>query len=304
MLIQGNCVKRITAVSTGSLQAPSGKSYLVRRLYVEPQTDNSYLVIKVDRKTVGVYRIYGRAGNQLDKIRHDNVHRNIMEFFEAKGIKCSIPVAEGQSLTFSAAGTSPVVVVVYDMYSSGDVTAVMPNGSDSKEYLFLQYMDTSATINATEDVTLDTSLSPAEFPDFPCGKSVPANHSIEILGLVGAPCGAGTSEANKTYSTYVKLVKDRECLFDEDRNGIPFFFASGVFGAISYHSLFSLIGPCVNLDTSTIGSSLGDPLLFEPPLLFKAGEELIVTVSFIKLATYDLPANSIDLAAIMKVKVA
>jgi len=301
MLKQGNCVKRITAVTTQSLQADSGESFLIRGIYVKPETDNTYLILKVDRKTVGVYRIYGRAGNQLDVIQRDQIHRNLFEFMIEKGINCTIPVAEGQTLSCSAVGTSPDVVFVYDTYDAGDIRADMPNGTGAKEYMFIQYMDTSETIDATEDVTLDTSLSPAEFPDFPCGKSVPANTTIEILGLVGAPCGAGTNETNKTYSTFVKLVKERETLFDEDRNGIPFFFASGVFGAISWHSDFSLIGPCVNLDTSTIGSSLGDPLIFEPALTFKAGEELLIYVSFIKLATYNLPANSIDLAAIMKV---
>jgi len=304
MLKQGNCVKRITAVTTQSLQADSGESFLIKGLYVKPNTDNSYLILKVDRKTVGVYRIYGRGGNQLDVIQRDHVHRNLMEFMVNRGINCFIPVAEGQTFSVSATGTSPAVVIVYETYDAGDIRADMPNGTASKEYMFMQYMDTSETIDATEDVILDTSLSPAEFPDFPCGKAVPANTTIEILGLVGCPCGAGTSESNKTYSSYVKLVKERETLFDEDRNGIPFFFASGVFGGISWHSDFSLIGPCVNLDTSTIGASLGDPLIFEPTLEFKAGEELLIYVSFVQLATYTLPANSIDLAAIMKVTAA
>ena len=301
MLRQGNCVKRFTAVSTDTLQADAGESFLVKGLYVKPQTDNSYLVLKVDRKTVGVYRIYGRGGNQLDRIQRDHVHKNIMEFMASKNINCFLPVAEGQTFTVSAVGTSPEVVIVYDRYDATDILANLPNGTESKEYMFLQYMDTSETIDATEDVTLDTSLSPAEFPDFPCGKAVPAKTSIEMLGLAGCPCGAGTSESNKTYSSYVKLVKEREILFDEDRNGIPFFFASGVFGAISWHSDFSLIGPCTNLDTSTLGGSLGDPLLFTPPLTFRSGEELLMYVSFVKLAAYSLPANSIDLAAILKV---
>lgn len=301
MLKQGNCVKRFTDVAKDSLQADSGESFLIKGLYVKPVSGNSYLVLKVDRKTVGVYRIYGRAGNQLDIMQRDHIHRNIMEFLTAKGINCMIPVAEGQSFTVSAAGNTPEVTIVYDTYGAGDIRSDMPNGTGGKEYMFMQYMDTSETIDATEDVTLDTSLSPAEFPDFPCGKPVPANNKIQILGLAGAPCGMGTSESNKTYSSFVKMVKERETLFDEDRNGIPFRFASGVFGGTSYHSDYSLIGPCVNLDTSTIGSSLGDPLIFDPPLEFEAGEELLIYVSFVKLATYNLAAGSIDLAAIMRV---
>jgi len=301
MLKQGNCVKRITAVSTGSLQADSGESFLIRRIYVVPETDNTYLTLKVDRKTVGVYRVYGRAGNHLDRMHQDFIYQNLMEFMERKSIDVTIPVAEGQSFTVTTPGTSPVVIIVYDMYDAGDVTAIMPNGTASKSYTFLQYMDTSETIDASEDVTLDTSLSPAEFPDFPCGKSVPANTTIEMLGLVGIPCGTGTSETNKTGSTFVKMVKDREILFDEDRNGIPFEFHSGIFGGCSYHANMSLIGGSIGIDVSTIGGSLGDPLIFEPSLSFIAGEELLMYMTFEQLATSVLASGSIDLAAILKV---
>ncbi len=302
MLKQGNCVKRITAVSTGSLEAKSGESFLIRCLYAVPDTGNTYLTLKVDRKTVGVYRIAGKAGNHLDVMHGDEIHKNLMEFLIRSEINCSIPVAEGQTFTVTTPGTSPVVVIVYDTYDAGDITAIMPNGTDSKEYLFMQYMVSAGTVDSTETLTLDTSLSPAEFPDFPCGKAVPANNTIEILGLVGCPVGSGTSAANKTYSTYVKLVKDRETLFDEDRNGIPFFWLHGIFGGTNYFSDFSLIGPCVNIDMSTLTGTLGDPLLFTPPLSFVSGEELLIYMSFIQLATYTVNGSDIDLAAIMKVK--
>lgn len=302
MLKQGNCIKRFTAVSTDKLEANAGESFLIRGLYVAPDTGNDYLALKVDRKTVGVYRIAGHAGNQLDKMYCDFIHKNLMEFLQSKGVNCSIPVAEGQSFTVSTSGTSPVVVIVYDTYAAGDITANMPNGTDAKEYMFVQYLGHTGVADSTEDIEMDTSLSPAEFPDFPCGKSVPANSEISILGLVGSPTGSGTSESNKTYSTFVKMVKEREVLFDEDRNGIPFEFSSGVFGGASYWSRFSLIGGCVSLDTSTYNATLGDPLMFDPPLVFKAGEELLIYVSFIQLGTYSVAANLIDLAAIMNVK--
>lgn len=304
MLRQGNCVKRFTAVSTDRLEAKAGESFLIRGLYAVPVSGNDYLTLKVNRKTVGVYRIYGRSGNHLGFMEVDFVHKNLMEFLQSKGVNCSIPVAEGQSFTVSTSGSTPVVVIVYDTYDAADITANMPNGTDSKEYMFVQYMDTSETIDASEDVTLDTSLSPAEFPDFPCGKSVPANNEIEILGLVGCPVGTGISESDVTGSSYVKMVKERETLFDEDRNGIPFFYQQGIFGAANYWSKFSLIGACVSLDTSTYNVTLGNPLMFEPVLSFKAGEELMVYMSFVQIGSRSVAANSIDLAAIMSVKVA
>ncbi len=305
MLKQGNCVKRFTAVSTDSLEARTGESLLIRALYVAPESDNDFLSLKVDRKTVGVYRIYGKSGNHLDRINIGFHQRNLMEFLQRKGVNCSIPVAEGQAFTVSSVGTSPVVVIVYDVYTAGDIRADMPNGTDSKEYMFIQYMDSSTSVLTTQTVELDTSLSPPEFPDFPCGKSVPANTEIEILGVVGSPSGTGASGSNYIGTTFVKLVKEREVLFDEDRNGIPFFY---IFNDTmnDYSADFTLIGPCVNVRHFTEIASLvndaplGDPLMFEPALKFQSGEELLMYLSFVEVGSQDL-GDKIDLALIMNV---
>jgi len=308
MLKQGNCVKRFDAVATDVLEANAGESFLIRGIYVKPETDNTYLVLKVDRKTVGVYRIYGRSGNHLGAMSGGYINKNLMEFLQSKGVNCSIPVAEGQSFTVSSVGTSPVVVIVYDTYDAGDITANMPNGTDSKEYMFVQYMDTDATVDASETVDLNISLSPSEFPDFPCGKSVPANTEIDILGLVGCPCGDGFAAGTNIGSSFVKMVKERETLFDEDRNGIPFRYQwDNIAGA--YLAELSLIGSCTPFLVKDDGMGLtynvthGDPLMFNPALNFKAGEELLMYMSFILAGTRTLPANTIDLAAIMNVKV-
>ncbi len=308
MLKQGNSIKRFTSVATDTLEANAGESFLIKGLYVKPQADNTYLILKVDRKTVGVYRIYGRSGNQLDRINLGYSHKNLMEFLQVQGVNCSIPVAEGQSFSVSAVGTSPTVVIVYDLHSAGDITAAMPNGTDSKEYMFMQYMDISDTADASETLVLDTSLSPAEFPDFPCGKAVPANTQIEILGLVGSPCGKGSSESNFIGSSFVKLVKERETLFDEDRNGIPFFSLYNETTS-DWSADFTLIAPCVSVRPFNESVSLehvaplGDPLMFNPALSFTPGEELLIYMSFVLTGTYTLPTSYVDLAAIMKVTI-
>jgi len=306
MLRQGNCVKRFTAIATDSLEAKAGESFLIRGIYAVPETDNDYLVLKVDRKTVGVYRIYGRSGNHLGCMNTGYINGNLMEFLQSKGVNCSIPVAEGQTFTVDSVGTSPVIIIVYDTYDAGDIRADMPNGTDSKEYLFVQYMDTTATVDASETVELDESLSPAEFPDFPCGKSVPANTEIEILGLAGCPCGDGFASGTNIGSSFVKLVKEREVLFDEDRNGIPFRYQwDSLAGA--YLAEYSLIGSGTPFLVKDDGMGLtynithGNPLMFEPALKFQSGEELLVYMSFILAGTRTLPADTIDFAAIMRV---
>ncbi len=306
MLKQGNCIKRFTAVSTDKLEANAGESFLIRALYVAPETDNTYLVLKVDRKTVGVYRIYGKSGNHLDRINLGYTHKNLMEFLTSKGVNCSIPIAEGQTFSVSAVGTSPVVVIVYDTYDAGDIRSDMVNGTDSKEYMFIQYMDSATAVVSTQTVELDTSLSPAEFPDFPCGKSVPSNTEIDVLGLVGSPSGDGITSGNYIGSTYVKMVKERETLFDEDRNGIPFFYAPNETTS-DYSADFTLIAPCVSVrpfDESVSlehKAPLGDPLMFEPALKFRSGEELLMYMSFVQVGAL-VVGDKIDIAAIMNVK--
>ncbi|GAI32724.1 unnamed protein product, partial [marine sediment metagenome] len=105
----------------------------------------------------------------------------------------------------------------------------------------------------------------------------------------------------------VKMIKDREVLFDEDRNGIPFFSVYGYYAKSRYWAEFSLIGACISQEFE-VGSSrhnvtLGDPLIFEPSLKFVSGEELLVYVTFYGDSPRDIAADTIDLAAIMKVKV-
>jgi len=302
MLRQGNCVKRITASGGGDLQADAGESFLVKLLYCNPSGNDDYLTLRVDRKTVGSYRIGDRAGNHLSYNTEGNFKNNIMEFLAGKNINFAIPVAEGQVFNVSRYAETGNVIIVYDIYDAGDIRADMPNGSDSKEYSFLQYMDGTTALTASGDVVIGTSLSPTEFPDFPCGKVVPARHSIDILGIAGSPVGDKTSGDNYFLSEYLKLVKDRETLFDEDRNGIPFFAKKPDEDEVQYRTTLSLIGDCVMNSYSQSHELLADPLLFDPPLHFVSGEELNVTVAMALTGSHTLTASIMSLAAIMSVK--
>jgi len=301
MLLQGNCVKRITASGGGDLVVPAGKSYLVRRLYAEPSGSDTFLTLRVDRKTVGAYRIGGKSGNHLSFLTEGNFKRNLMEFLERIGVNVTLPVAEGQTFNVSRYAETGEVIIVYDQYSAGDIRADMPNGSDSKEFTFIQYMNNSATKAASGDLEMDESNSPAEFPDFPCSAVVPARHKIEILGLAGHPTGHKTTGDNYILSTFVKMIKDRETLFDEDRAGIVFRAKKPSEDKTMYRIDFSLIGASVMSSYSQSDEIAADPLMFEPALSFVSGEELLVYVTFELTGTDTLLADTVDLAAIMKV---
>jgi len=303
MLKQANCVKRITASGGGDLHADAGESFVITGLYCNPSGNDTYLTLRVDRKTVGVYRVGGRAGNHLSYYTEGNFKNNLMEFLTRKGVNVTIPVAEGQTFNVSRYAETGEVIIVYAIYDAGDIRADMPNGSDAKEYTFMQYMDGVNALTASGDVVITASLSPSEFPDFPCGKVVPARHTIDILGICGSPVGDKTSGDNYFLSEYLKLVKDRETLFDEDRNGIPFFAKKPDEDEVLYRTTMSLIGDCVMNSYSQSHELLADPLLFDPPLHFVSGEELIVTVGMALTGSHTLTASIQSLAAIMGVKV-
>jgi hypothetical protein len=302
MLIQGNCVKRITASSGGNLEVPAGKSYLVKGLQVEPSGSDTFLILRVDRKTVGAYRVGGKSGNHLSFYTEGNFKRNLFEFLTAHGVNMNIPVAEGQTFNVSRYAETGEVIILYDQFTAGDITADMPNGSASREFNFIQYMNNSATKAASGDLILDESNSPAEFPNFPCDAVVPAKHKIDILGLVGHPVGHKTTGDNYILSTFVKLIKDRETLFDEDRAGILFRAKKPSEDKTMYRMDFSLIGASVMSHYSQADELASDPYMFDPPLHFESGEELLVYVTFELTGSDTLLADTVDLAAIMNVK--
>lgn len=309
MLLQGNCTKRVLGETSLSLEAKAGESFLVNRIYCKPyeNTDDIYLVLGVDRKTVGVYRVYGRAGNHLGFIGCLVDAFNLTDFLPTKNVNVSIPVAEGQTFSIDNINMATEIVLTYDRHSAGDITAVMPNGSDAKEYTFVQYMTSSADSTKDEDLLLDVSLSPSEFIDFPCGKVVPAKTSVRMLGLIGNPWHDGGDFGDKGYTTFVKLVKDRETLFDTDRAGIVFRGKWAGGGYSSYVPDFSLIGgvhqaPDYSLTPAVEDTATGKPLMFEPALEFVSGEELLVYLSCIFGTARKVGKDDIDLAAILHVK--
>jgi len=302
MLLQGNKVKRIIASGGGDLTAPSGKSYLVKSIYCIASSSDTYLTVRVDRVTVAIYRVKGRAGNQISPLLVGSIVPHIMDFLTSRGINISIPVAEGQTLSVSRFAEAGNVILVYDEYSGGDIRADMPNGSESVEYTFLQYMSTSETPVASQDVLFDTSLSPAEFPDFPAGKVVPANHQITLLGLAGHPFTTGAAGPNAWGTTFVKLIRGREVLFDEDRNGIPFDGQDAAATADAYMCNFSLIGGCVSVLLDSAVKAIGNPLLFTPAIIFGEGEELNIYLSGIMTTAAAWEETMVDMAAILHVK--
>jgi len=301
MLLQANCIKEVAGLSSGSLEAATGRSILIKRIYCPFPTQDSYITLRVDRKTVGFYRVQGKSGRHMDMPKPGFLHRNLMDFLVNAGVNVTIPVEEGQTFSYSYSAGNAHTVIVYDLHTSGDIVASMQNGSESKKYTLVQYMDSSSYPSASGDVHLDTALSPNEFINFPCDRVVPAKHNVKLLGLVGSPVGDAADAGNYIVTDYCKLMRDREVLFDDDRRGFP--FRNGGLGAaqVEYTDNVSMIHSCVPAAVGTAIPTQGNPLMFDPALVFKAGEELLIYLVFRLVGTHTLTAGAIDFASILEV---
>jgi len=303
MLRQANCIKRAANSAAFTLQADAGESFLIKRIIIGVTAATGYPVLRVDRKTVGCYRGGAQGLSHLGHSQDTMLQMNLIDWLASKGINMTIPVAEGQRFTIERAADAGDVTVVYDMYDAGDIRADMENGTDAKSYNFIQYMTASAALAADGDHLLDVSLSPGEFPDFPCGKVVPARTTIDILGIAGAPFSEAGGATGEITTNYIKLVKDRETLFDEDRNGIPFFGKDSVDTDVEYITDMSLIGDCVSIGADLADPSYGLPLLFDPALHFESGEELLVYLTVAWATDATLAVAHVRVALIMHVTV-
>jgi len=266
-------VKTGAGVTTLSLEATTGKSLLVKDIYVKSVADK-YLTVKIDRLTVGYFRVDSAdLGNLLHYPLTDLEKKTILGLLAEKGLFTGYPVAEGQTLELSGLGSSALTAtILYEEYDAGDITADKPNGTDSNEFLYIVSGHSGANINTAGEHLLDTVITPAEFPAFPFGAAVPARYEVDLLALLASERGAddGSTAANYIHTTYLKLVRDREVLFDDDRNGLYLqgsTVSSG--GAFEPENGQGVVG-----EYSDTARRL--PLFFTPPLTFTAGEELNV----------------------------
>jgi hypothetical protein len=270
-------VKTVFGTSTLSLAADPGESHLVKSIKVRSAA-GTYLTIKTEKTTVGYFRIDETYGNHLAFPQMKDaaiavaphLQKNLLDLLFDMGIFKGYPVAEGETIVLSGAeGAADVKAIVYDIYDAEDQKNAAPNGSKSPEYTLINYGDTGAAIAAAGDNRYSNPLNPVEFPAFPYNDDVPAKHQVLVHGILGSEQGVrNATPATAIYTRYLKFVKDREVLFDEDRNGIPFDF-SNVTGAAGTKVAGgnSIVGNFNHVDGRL-------PLLFSEPLLFEAGDEL------------------------------
>lgn len=223
----------------------------------------------------------------------------LMEYLKKLDIFKGYPVAEGETFKITGAARSNCKqILVYEIHEAGDITSDMENGSKAPTYFFLNYGNCTSSISTATDTLYNNSISPAEFPAFPFGAVVPAKHQIEILGICGSPFAASENDdTDYIYTRFLKLIKDREVLFDEDRQGIIFENrqTSLTHRVDSFAQGISLIGNKSEYD-------LNDPFMFDPPLVFLPGDELgIYLTTIIGTGGQDCAVDEHELCLINRV---
>ena len=355
-LKQPFAVKTLLGSEVVELKADSGEAFLIKDILIRGATA-SYITVRIEKSTVGYFRIKGpygshqefrrghaqhshtirlsdgsgglsfndrlirdaagtdrsvalRLDNQITGVIHDEVQAlmwsgfslnpTLLAFLGERGIFKGFPVAEGQTFTIEGMlGTNAITMIIYEIYDPDDISAEQENGSRSKEYLFLNYGTCGDNIEAPGDALYDTPVSPAEFPDFPFGKVVPAKYQIDIHGICGSPrCPGENQGTNYIYTKFIKFVKEREVLFDEDRRGLLFMHPSAnVESNIDQTAEgFSLIGNLSAYDNNP-------PFMFPVPLTYLPGDELNIYLTTEGDGTYGtLEPSEQEITLINKVR--
>lgn len=269
------------ATASLSIEAKVGESLLIKELRVGALHTGGFCECLIDRLSVGFWFIGGIGENHLEQCGVTDVLPNLFERLQQKGIFGGYPVAEGETFEIKPAvqGATIVGAIVYEVHEAGDMTADMPGGSKSDEYLFINYGTNTIAIPAGEYGALDKSRNPSEYPAFPYGDVVPAGHEITVHGVLIKTWGGYVDDTAETMR-FLKLIRDRKVLFNEDRRGI---YVTQGMGTLTWGSIRQ-----TNCDIK----------LFPSPLKFGPGDELNISLS----AAVEVTIEDVLMATVQTVK--
>ncbi len=241
---------------TLELEAGSNESLLIKEVQVDNLANVEFAELSIDRTTIGYFDCYDMYSNGIWMAKDKVLFPNLFGFLREKGLFEGYPVASGQKFKIDITGaTNNNCRVIYERHDAGDILATAPNGVASDEYIFINYGQNKSTITDATYGDIDESLNPVEFPNFPFGDVVPANMEIDLLGMWVAWRRNGTYVGNRY--TYLRMLKERTVMFDDDKNGVYVAHGMGNFPI-----------PSEGYDRH--------PELFPTPYTFTPGEELSV----------------------------
>jgi len=197
----------------------------------------------------------------------------LLGYLGKKGMFKGFPVAEGETFTIElCTDATAVKMVEYDIYEAEDITNVMENGSKGESFMYVNYGDTGAVLQAVADVVLGQTNNPTEYPNFPFGGLVPSGYKMELIGILASDISPALNTATPyTYTQYLKFMKGNKILFDEDHNGLLYYQPDTTPpGAVD------LIGEGYAVGGNFTQCDIKQPHMFDPPIVFNQGEELSV----------------------------
>jgi len=348
-------IKTVSGNTNLEITAKTGESLLIKdvRIYNPYST---YVTLKIEKTTVGYFRVGGNLGNHLSLPIGSALHSHglnvgtggtssavkkyevidafgagsekyligesgafgdisnavtfgsipllpydsILSYLWKNGIFKGYPVAEGETFQISGAAKSGAIqMIVYEKYDAGDIKSDMENGSASKSYFYINYGTVSDEISTTGDTQYTVSNCPAEFPDFPFGKTVPAKTKITLYGILASDIVDDRGSNDSMNSEYLKLIKERVVLFDENRNGL---LLKGITGTTDTSAQIargvSILGNFSDID-------LKPPFMLPEPLVFGDGDELnvyLTTTAGSGQDASDLAVADVEVGFIQKVE--
>jgi len=252
-----------------TLIAGAGESFMVKDIHISGMS-GAYATFFIDTSTQGYFRTsLDGLGNHLAFIGRSERRKTILGFLMDKGIFKGYPIQSGSK--FTVRNTLPAsICIVYDIYDAGDMHNTMENGKDSKELTFLMYGQPAANVNSATDTQITKKNNPSEFCDFPFRGGVATKRKIDLYGVVYSSRGAddGSAITHHIHTSYLKLMKGRNVLFDSIRQGL---LAQGknvpVIGAFRAENGYDVGGEYTDLYQK-------DALIFDQPIRFANGEEL------------------------------
>jgi len=294
-----NYIRTWMDCSEGQYTIDVGDSVLITDIYVSEASSADFLQLLIDKTTVGYFRIGGDKGNHLNyPTQNYDKEINLLSFLREKGLFKGYPADQGQIISWKTVNGSKVnLTFKMILGEAGDYTAEHENGSQAKEYLYVNYGRPSTAPTDEGDVLINNSLIPVEFPQFPFGVEVPAKSEITVLGVCATVVGkTSDSAANKAYTKYLKFIKEREVLFDKQREGLPLLGVPPSADGTDYVTGYSLIGYNSNKDKKFA-------YLFEEPLVFTAGEELNIYINTaVSAGGMNFTEIDLEIAMILKYK--
>lgn len=247
-------VKTGISVTSLTLRADPGEAFLVKEIALSQTTPAEFTKVSIDRVTLAYLTAHSMHQNQFWFARDHLDKLQLMRYLYNAGIFPGFPIAEGQEMRVECVpSTSVNMKIIYEIHDPADITPEMPCGTNCKEYVFFNYGVNTLEIASGESQLIDSCLTPKEFPDFPFGDVVPAKTKIELIAMLLNRRRMGTKGFE--HMSWLKLLRGREVLFDEDRRGV---FAQVEQSDFPFHDTYlkGVVQP------------------FPEPLVFMPGEEL------------------------------